>query len=104
VELIGAILGQFMAIFGYTVLLVGVYKLLKIETELAAIKKLLERSAASVTAPAPAPTEPFAGVTPVPEPHSYDDATEYAAKLLRAVNAPSNPPMTPNYPVHPESR
>jgi hypothetical protein len=94
-----------LAIFGYTVLLVGVYKLLKIETELAAIKKLLvDRAPASLTAAPQDSADPIIGVTPTPEPHGYDDATEYAAKLLRAVNAQSDPPMTPNYPVRPESR
>ena len=92
-----------MAIFGYTVLLVGVYKLLKIESELAKIKKLLEERA-PLNLPASGPSAASAPEPAFAEPHGYDDATEYAAKLLRAVNAQSQPSVTPNYPVHPESR
>ena len=96
---IGALLSQFLAILAYTLLLAIVYKLVRIENELGAIKKLLQGQPSPTEATASAPIERVAHSVDL---HENDDATEYAARLLRAVNAESKAPTVPNYPVRSE--
>jgi hypothetical protein len=86
-----------MAILAYTLLLAGVYKLVRIESELAAIKKLLEGQKAAFPADAPKDSTAFAA-----DLRATEDASEYAARLLQAVNAESKSSLTPNYPVRSE--
>ncbi len=88
-----------MAILGYTLLLGGVYKLVRIESELVAIKKLLEGQKAISPVDSPKASAAFAA-----DLHATDDATEYAARLLQAVNAEAKSPLAPNYPVRSEQR
>ena len=100
-DFIGSLLSQFMAILAYTLLLGGVYKLVRIESELAAIKKLLEGQ--KTTSPAASPADSVKDSAAfAPDLHATDDASEYAARLLRAVNAESKSSLTPNYPVRSE--
>ena len=96
-DFIAALFSQFIAILGYTLLLTGVYKLVRIESELAAIKKLLERQKTAFPADSPNSSAAFAA-----DLHATDDATAYAERLLQAVNAESKLPMAPNYPVRSE--
>lgn len=96
---IGALLSQFLAILAYTLLLAIVYKLVRIENELGAIKKLLQGQASPAEATTPAQMQ---RVAPSVDFHEDDDATAYAARLLSAVNAESKAPTVPNYPVRSE--
>jgi hypothetical protein len=84
VELMGAFLGELAGIAGYVLLFAAVYKLFQIATELTEIKQVLENQARSVS---PALAQSLA---PLTELRSSDDASDYAEKLLRAVNAESH--------------
>lgn len=84
-EIIGALLGEMAAIMGYVLLLAAVWKLFQIATELGEIKELLRNQARSVP-PSPALAHALAPLTDL---RSADDASDYAEKLLRAVNAES---------------
>ena len=86
-ELLGAFLSEIAAILGYVLLFAGVYKLFQITTELGEIKELLRNQARSAS-PSPALAQALAPLTNM---RSSDDASEYAEKLLRAVNAESHP-------------
>jgi hypothetical protein len=90
--MLGAIISEVMAIITYAVVVSGVYKLFQIATELQEIKKLLKDGAqAGQAVPA---------ASPYAEIHPTDDATDYAAKLLRAVNAESRPVTPSVWPSH----
>ena len=86
VGILSAFLGEVLAIVAYVVLFTGVYKLFQIATTLGEIKELLatrsHSSPASLVKSSPA------------DYHASDDASEYAAKLLRAVSAESQPSAT----------
>jgi hypothetical protein len=89
VDLVDIFVREIMAIVGYSLLIAGVYKLFQIATELGEIKQLLRK--ARTVSPALSSVE-----SPLADLHASDDASEYAAKLLRAVNAESqNPAMVP---------
>lgn len=102
--IVTAFIGEVVAIAGYMILFTGVYKLFQIATELGEIKQLLKdqsrsSSLTSAIVPAHAPNTGL-GFPPLV---SSDDASEYAEKLLRAVNAESQH-AAPESPVAPESR
>jgi hypothetical protein len=87
VELLGAFLSEIVAFLGYVLLFAAVYKLFQITTELGEIKELL-RSQARSGSPLPSPAMAQA-LAPLTNLSSSDDASDYAEKLLRAVNAES---------------
>jgi hypothetical protein len=84
VGILGAILGEVLSVITYTMVVAGVYKLFQIASELAEIKNLL-KGGAQLTSPS------SAAVTPYAEIEASDDASDYAAKLLRSINAESKP-------------
>src|ERR1700681_1394496 len=84
VDLSGAFVNGILAIIGYVVIFVGVYKVHQIATDIREIKDLVASARRS-----------SAAITPLPRglaPEIADDsATAYAQSLLRAVNAESHP-------------
>lgn len=97
--ILSAFLGEAVAIVGYVLLFAGVYKLFQIATDLGEIKQLLKDQARSAP---PSPALPVA-FAPHADLQRSDDASEYAEKLLRAVNAESQRAV-PESPVGPDSR
>jgi hypothetical protein len=73
-ELAGGFLREIVAILSYALIFFGVYKLFQIATDLREIKETLKGS----TRPAPGSTAAIG-----------DDASAYAERLVRAVNAES---------------
>jgi hypothetical protein len=84
-----AFFGELISILLYVILAVGVFKLFQVVTLLGDIKELLGRRAASEGASFPLAAAPVAS-TPMADLRANDDAAEYAAKLLRAVNSESH--------------
>ena len=99
-EIIGALLGEMAAIMGYVLMFAAVWKLFQIATELGEIKQLLSNQARSVP-PSPALAQALA---PLANLRSSDDASEYAEKLLRAVNAESHAAVPADSPIPSEPR
>ncbi len=100
-EILGAILSDIAALTGYVLLFAVVYKLFQIGTELSEIKQILANQSRAVP-PLPAMAQALA---PLADLRSSDDASDYAEKLLRAVNAESQTPVpvaSPNFPVSSE--
>lgn len=95
--ILSAFVGEVLAILTYAVLFAGVYKLFQIHAVLGEIKEVLSTRAHSPAAPAVslAPGSPE-------DLRTSDDASEYAAKLLRAVNA-ETPRAASETPVAPEA-
>ena len=93
--ILSAFVGEVLAVLAYVVLFVGVYKLYEIAKVLGEIKELLYKRTSSIPTPAGPPS--MDGL------RESDDAAEYAAKLLRAVNAESQHGVTPHPPA-PEAR
>ena len=77
VNIAQAFLGEIVAIVGYALLCVAVYKLFQIDSHLVEIKSLLQKTGGK-----PASDLVTAQL-------ESDSATEYARNLLRAVNAES---------------
>lgn len=88
---LNAVFSEVVAILAYVLLFAGVYKLFQIATELGEIKQLLKDRTHSV----PSPQRTSMELAPFATSQSSDDAADYAAKLLRAVSAESNSPVTP---------
>ena len=84
-DLIGVFVREIATIIAYALVFAGVYKLFQISTELTQIKELLKDRSRSTPSPVIPPTLGPAA----PDFHSTDDASEYAERLLRAVNAES---------------
>jgi hypothetical protein len=79
-----AFFGELVSILSYVLLAVGIFKLFQIVTLLGEIKELLGRRPAPEGASFPAASVPMA------ELRANDEAAEYAARLLRAVNSESH--------------
>ena len=79
-----AFFGEIISIVAYVLLATGVYKLFQIVSLLGEIKELLGRRPAYEVTPLSTAS------TPLAELRANDEAAEYAAKLLRAVNSESN--------------
>jgi hypothetical protein len=89
VDLSGAFVNGILAIIGYVVIFVGVYKVHQIATDIREIKDLVasaRRSSAAIT-PLPRGLAPEIAKDLVAD----DSATAYAQSLLRTVNAESHP-------------
>jgi hypothetical protein len=79
-----AFFGEIVSITAYVLLVAGVFKLFQVVTLLGEIKELLGRRPASEgTSFSPASL-------PLADLQSSDEASEYAARLLRAVNTESH--------------
>ncbi len=86
-DLSGAFINGILAIIGYVVIFVGVYKVYQVATDIREIKELLVNGRRNPLAAAPlAPVVP--GLTPdvTRDLLGEDSATAYAQSLLRAVN------------------
>ena len=77
---VAALFGEIISIVAFVLFATGVFKLFQIVTLLGEIRDQLGRQATSDVAPFAARS------TPVADLRANDDAAEYAAKLLRAVN------------------
>src|ERR1700681_4429007 len=89
VDLSGAFVNGILAIIGYVVIFVGVYKVHQIASDIREIKDLVasaRRGSAAIT-PLPRGLPPEIAKDLVAE----DSATAYAQSLLRAVSAESHP-------------
>lgn len=86
-EIIGALLNEMAVIIGYVLLFAAVWKLFQITTELGEIKELLRNKARSSAPLSPSMAQALAPLTDL---RSSDDASDYAERLLRAVNAESH--------------
>ena len=78
-----AFLGEIVSIVAYVLLAAGVVKLFQIVNLLGEIKELLSRRPTSESTPLSPASLPLADL------RSDDEASEYAARLLRAVNTES---------------
>jgi hypothetical protein len=98
VDFVGALVQEITVIASYALLIGGVYILFRISSDLGEIKQLLKDRARSAP-PSPALSSALA---PLANLRSADDASDYAEKLLRAVNAESHPvPETSPAPSEP---
>jgi hypothetical protein len=82
-----AFFGELISILLYVILAVGVYKLFQVVTLLGEIKELLGRRPDGASFPLG--STPLAS-TPMADLRANDEAADYAAKLLRAVNSESH--------------
>ncbi len=82
-----AFFGELISILLYVILAVGVFKLFQVVTLLGEIKELLGRRPDGASFPLA--STPL-GATPMADLRGNDEAADYAAKLLRAVNAESH--------------
>jgi|SRR5665213_917391 len=87
-----AFFGELISILLYVILAVGVFKLFQVVTLLGEIKELLGRrpdGASFPLASTPLASTHFTS-TPMADLRANDEAADYAARLLRAVNAESH--------------
>jgi hypothetical protein len=90
VDFIEVFIREVLTIVGYALLFVSAYKLFQISSDLREIKQTLKNQVQPTPAAiSPAPSS-LAGLH-VSDPHASDDASAYAERLLRAVNAESQP-------------
>jgi len=88
VDLSGALVNGLLAVIGYVVIFVGVYKVYQIATDIREIKELVASARRNPLGSTPLPP----GITPeiTKDLMAEDSATAYAQSLLRAVNAESH--------------
>jgi hypothetical protein len=91
VDFFGAIVNGLLTTVGYVVIFFGVYKLYQIATDIHEIKDLAAnaRRGTSGAAPVPAVAAPVYSSEIARDVATDDSAADYAANLLRAVNAGS---------------
>ncbi len=90
-DFFGAIISGLLTTVGYVVIFFGVYKLYQISTDIREIKDLVAsaRRVTSVAPPVPAVAAPVFSPQIARDGAADDAAADYAANLLRAVNAGS---------------
>lgn len=94
---------EVMTIVGYALLFVSAYKLFQISSDLREIRQTL-KDRLQWAPPANSPASSSLPDLHAPDLHTSDDASAYAEKLLRAVNAESRVPVPAVPPAASEPR
>jgi len=96
VDLSGAFVNGILAIIGYVVMFVGVYKVYQIATDIREMKELMVRARRNPLGAGPLTSGLSPGVAPeiTKDLLAEDSAAAYAQSLLRAVNAESRETVT----------